>query len=183
MPCVRKHLIQAHIPLHSTLTQRLTCWKPFGLLSNAKLWMFVAWERLFIATTGVVECYFIQYIAVVHKPFAERFSQHNKNFSRTTHIRLSFTSTARSIRLFTRPTNEFLIFEQIMSIYWFMMFFSWLLLYASLMRLFLNPINFEVIGFGVNMPSCYWYFRCAMKINQKVAFLREYSRSYIEIKQ
>lgn len=102
-----------NIPLHSTATQRLTCWKNHLDYSKAKLWMFVAWERLFIATTRVVECYFIQYIAVVHKPFAQRFFSIQKTSQESTNIRLSFRikSTAHSLALslsltFATKTNS-----------------------------------------------------------------------------
>lgn len=86
--------------------------------SNAKLWMFVAWERLFIAKTGVVECYFIQYIAVVHKPLLSGFPT---NFIRT-NITYQHYLSARNFFQHSN-THGFLSVLECYAMYWFIWFF------------------------------------------------------------
>lgn len=87
-------------PLHRHGDATTYLLKTIWITSNVKLWMFVAWEWLFIAETGAVECYFIQCIAVVHKPL---LSASPTNFSSSSPLSLFYL---RNVLLFLRNTNQ-----------------------------------------------------------------------------
>lgn len=113
-------------PLHRHGNATTYLLKTIWITSNVKLWMFVAWEWLFIAETGAVECYFIQCIAVVHKPL---LSASPTNFSSSSPLSLFYL---RNVLLFLRNTNQI----RFRSIDWFSVFRSTWIIFIYLIGFF-----------------------------------------------